>query len=78
MNRLNTLAINSEGFIFDPTTGESFTVNPTALFILNGLKVNKSPEQIAEEMKNEFEDVPDEIEKDISEFVTNLRTYSLV
>ena len=38
MSRLNRLAINDEGFIFDPETGNSFTVNGTGLFIIKLLK----------------------------------------
>lgn len=77
MNRLSKLAINSEGFIFDPTTGDSFTVNATGLFIINGLREGKSSEQIAETLSQEFEDTPEEISKDISDFIIHLNTYNL-
>ena len=77
MNRLSILAINSEGFIFDPTTGDSFTVNPTGLFILNSLRDGKSPEEISETLSSEFEDTPEEVLKDISDFLTYLHTYNL-
>jgi len=77
VNRLSKLAINSEGFIFDPTTGDSFTVNPTGLFIINHLREGKSTDQIAEILAQEFEDTPEEIERDISDFITHLNTYNL-
>lgn len=77
MNRLSKLAVNSEGFIFDPTTGDSYTVNPTGLFIISSLRDGKEIDQIAEELSKEFEDTPEEISKDISEFVSHLYTYNL-
>jgi hypothetical protein len=77
MNRLSKLAVNSEGFIFDPTTGDSYTVNPTGLFIINSLRDGKDIDQIAEEFSNEFDDTPEEISKDISDFITHLNTYNL-
>ncbi|KUG26389.1 hypothetical protein ASZ90_003769 [hydrocarbon metagenome] len=77
MNRLNKLAVNSEGFIFDPTTGDSYTVNPTGLFIINSLREGKEIDQIAEELVKEFEETPEEISSDISDFITHLNTYNI-
>ena len=77
MNRLSKLAINSEGFIFDPTTGDSFTVNPTGLFIINSLRDGKNTEEIATTLSKVFDDTPEEISKDISDFITHLNTYNL-
>ncbi len=78
MNRLAQLTIDTEGFVFDPTCGESFTANAPGLFILKGLREHKSPETIAQELRGRY-DVPlDEAEKDISDFKTRLRAYHLL
>lgn len=37
-DRLQSLAISETGFIFDPQTGQSFTVNATGLLVLDLLK----------------------------------------
>ncbi|MCF8260065.1 MAG: PqqD family protein [Melioribacteraceae bacterium] len=78
MDRLQKLAVNSEGFVFDPTTGDSFTANSTGLFILNRLREGKSADEIAEELKKDFENAPEEVSKDVSDFVTHLHTYNLM
>lgn len=78
MKRLNLLAINAEGFVFDPTTGESFTVNATGLAILNGLKAAKTPEEIAAHITEEFEVEPAMAEHDVTDFIGHLRTYKLI
>ena len=78
MNRLSQLAINDEGFIFDPSTGESFTVNNTGLFILKNLKEGKSQEEIIEGLTEEFEVSAEEAERDYVDFIEKLRSYRLL
>jgi len=78
MTRLNQLALNDEGFIFDPSTGESFTVNTTGLFILNLLKQGKSLEEIAQALNEEFLDLPDSVERDVIDFIAHLKTFRLM
>ena len=36
--KLPNLAINHDGFVFDPSTGDSYVMNPTGLAILQGLQ----------------------------------------
>jgi len=78
MNRLHQLALNDEGFIFNPSTGESFTVNGTGLFIINLLKQDKSPEEIAQALNEEYLDIPDSVERDIIDFIAHLKTFRLL
>ncbi len=73
--RLHRLAINDEGFVFDPTTGESYTVNQTGLFILKKLKENKSTEEIVEALAEMFDAVPETAERDVIDFIAHLKTY---
>lgn len=78
MNRLNQLAINDEGFVFDPTNGESFTTNATGLFILQQLKTDKPTDDIANELAEAFEVTLEEAQRDVMDFVDHLRTYKLI
>ena len=78
MKNLNRLAINDEGFIFDPSTGESFTVNFAGLTILKEMKENKTIPEITEVMKEQFDMAPEAVELDVIDFVTHLKTYRLV
>lgn len=77
-NRLGQLAINTEGFVFDPSTGESFTANQTGVAGLNGLRVGKSIQEIAKELTDEFEVSFEEAERDITDFVTLLQAHRLL
>ena len=78
MSRLLQLAINSEGFIFDPNSGGFFSVNATGLLIIKALQEQKQAETIAREMVEKFDVVPEVIEKDIMDFMALLRIYQLL
>ncbi|WP_456383295.1 HPr-rel-A system PqqD family peptide chaperone [Persephonella sp.] len=78
MDRLSQLAINDEGFVFDPLTGESFTVNQTGLFILKELKEGKSQEEIVQDLVENFEVSQEEAERDLVDFIEKLRSYRLI
>ena len=78
MSRLSQLAINDEGFVFDPSTGESYTVNKTGLLILKGLKDNKTTRAIAESLSEKFDVADDEAEDDVQIFVSFLRASAIL
>ena len=78
MNRLSQLALNEEGFVFDPLTGESFTVNQTGLLILKDLKEGKSQEEIIKDITENFEVSEEEAERDLIDFIEKLRSYRLI
>ncbi len=78
MTRLHQLALNKDGFAFDPTTGESFSLNRTGLFLLEQLIDERSPEEAAEALAEKFEVSREEAERDVSDFIDHLRAYRLV
>ncbi|ADY73513.1 hypothetical protein Dester_0873 [Desulfurobacterium thermolithotrophum DSM 11699] len=78
MGKLERLAINDEGFIFDPETGNSYTVNKTGLFIIKLLKDGKNEEEIVKALTEEFEIGEDEAKRDLVDFLEQLRLYGLV
>ncbi|WP_022853083.1 PqqD family protein [Thermodesulfatator atlanticus] len=78
MERLSRLAISEEGFIFDPVTGNSFTTNKVGLWILTRLKEGKSPSQILAEMTEHFEVDQETAERDLTDFLEQLKNYKLI
>lgn len=78
MNRISQIAINDEGFLFDPLTGESFTVNQTGLEIIKGLKEGKSEEEIIEYLTENFEIDKETAKRDFTDFIEKLRSYKLL
>jgi PqqD family protein of HPr-rel-A system len=79
VSRLRDLAISDTGFVFDPVTGYTFTVNETALAVLRALKGGQPPDAIATGLEASFEVEPGEdLARDVDEFVARLREQGLV
>jgi PqqD family protein of HPr-rel-A system len=78
MSRIIQLAINDEGFVFDPATGESYTTNSTGLLILKGLKQGKSMEEMTDGLIEEFVVEKDEAESGILAFMDFLRASAIL
>ncbi|RLD88817.1 MAG: PqqD family protein [Bacteroidetes bacterium] len=74
----NDIAISDSGFVFAPGTGESFTVNPIGAEIIQMLKEEKSVEQISERMLEKYNTDATTVEKDVNDFISMLRHFSLI
>ena len=78
MSKLQRLAVNDEGFIFDPETGNSYTVNKTGLFIIKLLKEGKSEEEIVKALSGKFDVSEEDARRDLVDFIEQLRLYGLL
>ena len=72
---LNRLAISENGFIFDPASGNSFTVNPTGLLIIDLLKKEPDHKKALASIQHEFEVSSTTLERDVLEFARTLREW---
>lgn len=70
---LQRLALSDSGFVFDPVTGNSFTVNGTGLALLRLLQKEKDPARIVASLTAEYETGTREAERDLIEFAGHLR-----
>lgn len=70
---LRRLAISESGFVFDPVSGHNFTVNDTGLVILRHLQHKQDFRRLVRELQSEFEADPNDIERDVIEFIGLLR-----
>jgi len=77
VNKLSSLALNEEGFVFDPTTGNSFTTNDIGLSIIRYLKEGKNSEETLQSLLGEFEIDSDTAQRDLIDFLAQLRVYRL-
>ena len=78
MQKLAHLAINDEGFAFDPTTGDSFQVSLTGLHIINGLRSGKAEEEIAQSISEKYEVSLEDAQRDIADFHASLKNVGLI
>jgi PqqD family protein of HPr-rel-A system len=79
ISRLQELAVSDSGFVFDPLTGYTFTVNPTGLFVLQAIKQGASVDELPGRIADTFEfEGGEDVSFDLSEFVASLRATGLV
>jgi SynChlorMet cassette protein ScmD len=58
--------------LFDPDTGDAFGLNPIGVHIWKRLDGNHSVTDILKDLQEGYEDVPDEAEVDLQEFIEDL------
>lgn len=78
LNKLKNLALSETGFLFDPATGNTFTLNESAVFILKSLKNGMQQPEIADSLVSEFEVTPSQALEDVSDALLQLREAGLV
>lgn len=77
MKLKKNIAISDSGFIFNPNTGESFSMNPIGVEIMNLLKEEKSKEEIEKIILGKYQTDEASFEKDFYDFVNILNHYHL-
>lgn len=78
-DRLRDVAISDSGFLFDPYTGLTFSVNVTARFILARLTRGEAPEAIEVAVQEHFAVAAgDDVGRDVRELLLQLRENGLV
>ncbi|MGZ4961015.1 MAG: PqqD family protein [Limisphaerales bacterium] len=78
MKTLSKLAVREDGFVFDPTTGNSFQVSATGLTILRGLVENQSDAYIVEQLAMDYDVTIDHALRDVSDFRGQLKKSGLL
>jgi Coenzyme PQQ synthesis protein D (PqqD) len=76
--RLKELAINESGFVFDPHSGGTFTLNATGQLIVKALRDGVGPEMLIEQLHANFDSVTHNAAEDIQDFLRVLRDFGLL
>lgn len=71
------IAVSENGFLFDPNTGESFSLNETGKQILKMMKENKSEEEISDWFSINYEVDKITFENNFNDFITVLQNYRI-
>ncbi|MFH1119883.1 MAG: PqqD family protein [Bacteroidota bacterium] len=72
------LAISESGFLFNPSTGESFTVNPIGAEIIELMREGKTEEEISEKILDMYEIDSKSFSKDLHDFSDVLKHHQLL
>ena len=78
MKLKRNIAVSETGFIFDPLSGESFSLNPIAVEILNMMNEDYSKDKIQTEILEKYEVDAQTFEHNYFDFTAMLKTFNLV
>jgi hypothetical protein len=78
MKLKKNIATSEAGFVFNPGTGDSFSVNQTGAEILSMIKQDLPHDEIIRMISAKFEVDTYQIERDLDDFISQLHTYNLV
>jgi Coenzyme PQQ synthesis protein D (PqqD) len=71
------IALSDSGFVFDPSTGDSFSTNPIGLEIIKSLKEGKTPDEIKTQVVKNYMTDEATFEKDFYDFTNMLSKLNL-
>lgn len=78
MKNLKGLALSETGFLFDPTTGHTYTLNRTGCEILKWMREGVEEPRLVGKIAEAFHVTADDAELDCVAFVKQLRDYRLL
>jgi len=70
---VSELAVSETGFVFDPRTGATFSVNQTGLAVLTALRSQADAGDITETLRERFEGTPSDVREHVDDFLRALR-----
>jgi hypothetical protein len=78
MRLRKNIAVSDSGFIFNPSTGDSFSTNPIGLEIIQMLKEQKNKEEIRKTILQNYQVDEATFEKDFYDFVNMLHQTQII
>jgi PqqD family protein of HPr-rel-A system len=75
--RLKDLAVSDSGFVFDPFSGGTFTLNETGRAVLNGLREGLSEAEIVARLRTDFDSVTPKVEEEVRDFFRTITEFGL-
>lgn len=78
MKLRKNIATSTEGFVFNPATGDSFTANAIGTEIIEMLKEAKTTENIIGTICAHYNVEPMLFERDLEDFIGQLKEYRIL
>jgi hypothetical protein len=78
MRLKRNIAISESGFLFDPSAGESYSLNEQGIEIINMLREGKTSADITDYFTREYEVDRDDFERYLVDFTGMLKQFKLV
>jgi hypothetical protein len=78
MKLKKNIATSESGFIFNPSTGDSFSANAIAAEILGEMKSGKAEQEIKAVILTRYEVKPEQLDRDWDDWMIQLREANLL
>ena len=78
MPSLSRLSVSPEGLAFDPATGDTFLLNPTALLIVKTFQSGGNQDEVVRVLTHQYQVTPADAERDVADFQGRLKTLGLM
>jgi len=78
MKLKKNIAISESGFVFDPSSGDSFSLNPVAIEIMEYLKTDTAYEEINQLIIEKYDVDQTTFERYYYDFINSLRQFDLL
>jgi hypothetical protein len=72
------IALSENGFVFNPSTGDSFTMNNTGKEVIMMIKEGKDLNRITELMAEKYDVDRNTLERYLADFLNDLNVYNLL
>lgn len=72
------IAISDSGFIFNPTSGDSFSTNQLGIEVITLLKEGKSIDQVITSLTEKYDVEKSRLEKDLGDFFSMLTNFQII
>jgi hypothetical protein len=74
----SNIALSESGFIFNPNTGESFTLNPSGQVLFDMIRDGQDEAAVRQHFLQNYEVDESIFEKDFEDFLRLLKTYQMM
>jgi hypothetical protein len=71
-SKLENLALSESGFLFEVSTGHTFTLNETGTFLLRKLIAGDDPSTLVDALLEEYEVTQSDAQQDLERFLERL------
>ena len=78
MKLKKNIALSDSGFVFNPSTGDSFSTNPIGMEIVKMLKDGKSTDEVKSHILKTYLTDDVAFEKDLYDFISMLTKMNLI
>lgn len=76
--RLGNLTVKDDGFLFDPTTGDTFVANPTALAVVRTMQEGGDEAAAVAALVAQFDVTESDARRDVADLCVRLKSWQLL